>query len=499
MSAGKGATPVIPVGIINPLTVDPESRAPQTSTTSPTQPRSWGAFFLGISEGLYKLLVFLAYAVVAFIFLITALTDVPGSCYVRNTFKQDFLTNIHANPFFLSTKIFSMGPRSGYEVRNNLAPEYKQTHADVAVFPVMHMHDEGAFIAAPSTAGPPSTAAGANPPVGLYAFDGKTSTFLPATGSPSTAVMSSLLGAMMNQQVPSSTTNKDARVQGNFERCLFQLNLDKTSLDYNQKLQKAVTELGSISHKAGTCLLTAQQPMVEVSSNYQTSLVLFSSVNLLFLLAVVLWISASFALFYFAEETLKTAKGQVKKVRSRVARLARRPEPAKSDEEPEASWYEKLSADGILSVGVLWNFVLIAIIMFDVMYDKHIPVNNVVLCILLLLLAITKQIQWANFVMDNDRQDWKVPERKDAGVGNTVPPPQSTNPASPWDKGWGGQPEEARMRSSFQTINFFPTAKHVNQMRSIFGTYDKTMKIATGGVFATDGYAQNIQVHSFFF
>jgi hypothetical protein len=52
------------------------------------------------------------------------------------------------------------------------------------------------------------------------------------------------------------------------------------------------------SHLRGTCLLTGQQSTVDMTSNYKTSMTPFSSVNVVFMISLVMWITASFALFY---------------------------------------------------------------------------------------------------------------------------------------------------------------------------------------------------------
>lgn len=70
------------------------------------------------------------------------------------------------------------------------------------------------------------------------------------------------------------------------------------NLDVLTVSEQDMKHVATHSHLRGTCLLTAQQAMVDVTSNYKTSLTAFSSVNMVFMLAVVLWISASFALFY---------------------------------------------------------------------------------------------------------------------------------------------------------------------------------------------------------
>jgi hypothetical protein len=124
------------------------------------------------------------------------------------------------------------------------------------------------------------------------------------------------------------------------------------------------------SHRAGTCLLTGQQPMVEISSNYKTSLVPFSSVNLMFAVAVVCWISASFAIFYFSTDSFLGLFACFANCQTYLE-------------------------DVFLGIPFIWNIILVILSLTDAFSNQHVPVNNIAVAVLLLLFATGKQIQWA--------------------------------------------------------------------------------------------------------
>ena len=135
----------------------------------------------------------------------------------------------------------------------------------------------------------------------------------------------------------------------------------------------------TISYRAGTCLLTAQQAMVDISSNFRTSLSMFSSVNLLFLVAMVQWISASFSLFSFGQHTIET----VQKVAAGAT-----PASAASCMDPIYRFWNAVdSSDVVVGICTVWNLFPVIFMITDFVYNKYVPVNNLVLAILFILAA----------------------------------------------------------------------------------------------------------------
>ena len=115
----------------------------------------------------------------------------------------------------------------------------------------------------------------------------------------------------------------------------------------------------SSSHLRGTCLLTGQQATVDITSNYKTSLTMFSSVNMLFMLTVVLWISASFALFYTGG--LPQSKDESRLIQSERIRAWTGDVCMEMNGASCCSTFK--SADLVVIVAVVWNAALIIYVM----------------------------------------------------------------------------------------------------------------------------------------
>lgn len=196
----------------------------------------------------------------------------------------------------------------------------------------------------------------------------------------------------------------------NIARCINPLPANPSPSDVELWLNK-LKHLATHSHLRGTCLLTAQQAMVDITSNYKTSLTAYSSVNMLFMLAVILWISASFALFY----------------------LGGGPKTMKEIEElPGSDGTKKyVMEDLTMAVGILWNLLLVAYLLFpDTLEKSNIPLNNAVIAIVALMAAIA--VQWHSAYYSAKKFDQlytlknNVPEEKEAveerasfGTGNS--------------------------------------------------------------------------------
>lgn len=82
-----------------------------------------------------RLLTFLAYAGMALALWIQSMGT--SSCYVQNTYKQEFLAKVVSNPFYSSSQILKQGPPSMFEISRQFSAPYKQQASDLGMFPVI--------------------------------------------------------------------------------------------------------------------------------------------------------------------------------------------------------------------------------------------------------------------------------------------------------------------------------------------------------------------------
>lgn len=427
------------------------------------------------TEGVFKLIIFGLYVLFSISFVIDASVQAASSkaCLIRNTYRQEFLSKVQSNPYYTSTNIYRPGPTISTASKNG---GEKQLQSDIVIFPVMHVEhaSDSAFLT--RTSSTPAAAAAQAPPVStLYLYNAS------AGKVQNTGMLLATLSSMLT--VP-QTLSGDA-AESNLQRCLFSLD---SATEKDVELQKLL----STSHRAGTCLLTAQQAMVDISSNYRTSLVLFSSVNLLFMVWVVLWISSSFALFYFGEHALLDALKE-------------------GDEYNNAPMWRKafnfaMSSDFIVGLCVVWNGALVVMMWSNYSYDNHVPINNAMLAALATLLAIAKQMQWANFSYGSST---KAEETAD-----TLSQPVGTKDAALKNeeqrrKEAVSDLEEAESdgiygSSPFTTNFFFASAARTKSQKSGYQKMQMHMLrngkflLTTGGKFTADEYMQDIQVTPFF-
>jgi hypothetical protein len=242
--------------------------------------------------------------------------------------------------------------------------------------------------------------------------------------------------------------------------------------DASSKLSEAgdwtvnVIKVMTNSHLRGTCLLTAQQATVDITSNYKTSLVWFSSVNMLFMLTVVLWISASFALFY---------TGGLLPEWKKDANDFEEIQTAKPN-------YNMLNfgsfgkADFAVGLAIAWNVFLIVFVMIPKIQDDYsIPLNNVVIAIFATLAAIAVQWHWALYSGKDHiskQQDGNIGQQQQAAIDEAVIPVAVSQP--PEQKSERRQYEENEYYSrsdvyaKFNTHNFLTVAtRKMEQQRLI--------------------------------
>ena len=451
-------------------------------------------------SNIFKFFIFSGYVVASIVFISDASSQNNKACYVQSTYRQDFLAKVQSNPFYTSTNIYKaagpMSPSTNGEKNGHL-------QSSIAMFPVVHSNKtaDSAFIA-------PSQMPGA---ASMYQYNAATGK---VTASPSgmDAVLSAMLGRNPLSNAPSV-------LKANFERCIF-------GMDKEADKDAEMLKFDSTSHRAGTCLLTAQQAVVDISSNYRTSLTLFSSVNLLFIVWVVMWISSSFALFYFGEHTLKWTGGGIKKAVNEFKEASGyntynqsgyKKLESGSEQTPtcfSTVWNFIASSDVVIIFCVAWNAVLLIIVFSQYSRDNHIPANNAVLAVLATLFAMAKQTQWANFhaSSDNAVTNFSASDPEAAGIQNNSSSPAPLEmPNTLTDPSKSKQSDPSKfgransVRSSFNTTSFFSFSKKHSGYYEPLETKTqirmaKNGKVfVTGKVFADDEYLQNIQVPSPFF
>lgn len=234
------------------------------------------------------------------------------------------------------------------------------------------------------------------------------------------------------------------------------------------RMEELVT-LQKNSHRLGACLLTGQQATVDITSNYDTSMVLFSSVNVVFMVAMILWISASFALFhlggwYKTWDELTNPGDESVLDGARSAKLC--------------GCSTVFFDDLLLLLAILWNVIPIFLLLSrDFRLSHSIPMNNALVSIAALLASILLQWKWANF-QAFDTATHEMVARRVLQAGG-LPPPSSAAErggrplpmplpsalgnapkpaAAPGGPGEAGPPA---VQALFDTSNFLSTASAV--------------------------------------
>lgn len=127
-----------------------------------------------------------------------------------------------------------------------------------------------------------------------------------------------------------------------------------------------VADIVTHSHLRGSCILTGQVSMVDVSSNYKTSATPFSSSNVLYLMLIIVWISASFSLFHLMGPDLIPDKNVM--------------------------WERIQMVMKFLLFA--WHIVIVVLTVLPIMYtEKNVPLNNVLLSAVLIFVTIIMQMK----------------------------------------------------------------------------------------------------------
>lgn len=186
-------------------------------------------------------------------------------------------------------------------------------------------------------------------------------------------------------------------------------------LEFRHWLERLAT-IASNSHLRGSCVLSGQHQVVDVTTNYKTSALPFSSTNPIFMMYGVIWVTTSFAVF------------------SLVASHA----PMK--------WWEE-GKSGVLMGGivviVVWHLICfsLALASFE---PNHVPMNNLIMVIVMIVVSLIVQANYYFYHKselekgsgDNDGTKQGVREKPRYGYSAPDgPPPASadgTIMVSPW-------------------------------------------------------------------
>ena len=463
---------------------------------------------------IWRSFLFLGYFAISIYLLVTVWT--ADGCYVRHTYKQEFLASFASNPFYSATQIIREPPKSIHEEHAHMAVKNMQRASDIAAFPVgiedpvsnaafwpvkldpmlnidtlfknstvyggvedmlkvIMGQDEYRFLNA-SLAGlldnpfiqlienVPVVEPNNTPPMphvpGTYHLT--KNGIVVAPDLPLVDVITPFITSLRAQSLTGVSTGG---VLPNIARCVppLELAVDETGAQKDLKTKdwlREIADIATYSHRRGSCLLTGQQNIVDVSSNFKTSLSLFSSVNTLYLTLVVVWISASFAVFYIR---LPFTWGSF-------------------DKKEESSWG---SSDVTVAVPIVWNLVLIIFSVLPVVYnDKNIPLNNIFIGIGMLFVTIVTQAVWGNTDVIN---------QADANSGSDDDQDGKKDDVAEVTRivGYDGVPEESAMRrqnvfTSRRFLNFSNTSAGYSQVY--------TNAIATNYIDAIQKNEQNDQL-----
>ena len=432
-----------------------------------------------------RLLLFLGY----FIASVTVMTHNLGfaktQCWVQTTYHQEFLVNVVSNPFLSSLNVLRSAPLSKIERKYYNTSDFMQTISSVFAFPtqIQNALHKAAFLTVypepvPLVAADELIMVPSSVPDNAYYFNEQNKTVWstelgPAANPGAAALARGTLDTML--RISGQPPHAGMQLP-NLGRCIQPP--DKATLQDKQTVTDWGTSLAKLEHysqRLGTCLLTGQQTTVDVSSNARTSVLLFSSVNVVFMVGIVLWITASFALFNLggwikSDMEFSDATSQEVLQGSRTIDCCSCC-PAYSD---CCGCWPAYSDEVLMIVAVVWNIVPIFLIL-DRGYreNNNIPLNNAILAISALLVSILVQWKWANFyVYDVEiheavahniimrMQDGRAPgvavkadrsQPKEGGGAAAAGPQEADVPV--------GKPVKNAV--SFSTVNFLSTASMI--------------------------------------
>lgn len=359
------------------------------------------------TEWIARLVVFLVNFVSA-ITLLLLCTQNATPCMVNYTYRQDMALNVVGNPYYSSTHTWRKGPAAKLETEYYNASRYTQVASDIMMFPniVASEYDNAGFLPVrPSI----NMMIGAGEYLAHeYTTDkyyfywdqevmGIRPVGLPVRAQEATPdVLAQMSGSPRpGMQVP------------NLYRCA-----KKMYGDESDKIVEGVQAMAQNTHLRGACLLSGQQHTVDISSNYRSSMIFFSSINPMFMVAVVCWICASFSLF-------ELGNGEAAII---------------NPKKPTVS-------DVAFVVSTLWNVALMVLAIVPEARDKwHIPLNNALIAEVFLVATIFVQWRIATMLANKDMKEAHAAAavaRSGDVVHGVVVPPQEQEPVKGTSSGMG--------------------------------------------------------------
>lgn len=313
----------------------------------------------GLMEWVARFLVFAAnFGTSIFLLVICAMEATP--CMINYTYRQDMALNVVGNPYYSSTGTWRRGPAAKLETQYYGVENQTQVASDIMMFPnmVVSEYQNAGFLpvrpAVHLMLGADEYLAHEYTVQNYYFYWdqdllGIRPVDLPSPDAAATPdVIAQMSGSLRpGMQVP------------NLYRCAKKLYGEES-----QKIREGVQAMAKNTHLRGACLLSGQQHTVDISSNYRSSMIFFSSINPMFMVAVVCWICASFSLFELGNTDMK------------IISRAR-------------TWLSDLT----FGVSTVWNIILMVIALLPAFRDDaHVPLNNALIAEA--LLAITIFVQW---------------------------------------------------------------------------------------------------------
>jgi hypothetical protein len=356
--------------------------------------------------------------------------DDSKQCLLRSTYKEEFLGNIGSNPFYSSSQIIRPPPKTRYEEQAGVVTHNPPQPSDISAFPTIIMNPlrdaaylpvESAINVPLSVIFQPSLSADALAGIGfgkdtqlvesnpfnhiIYKIKNMVSTTQP------TVVKTSATSRFEGRREGTYHLLENGRVvapdmqevwnvsefvtslyyQGmhdaasgnilpNIHRCLKRSNESDSFLE-------GMMDLQGKPNVRGMCDTTGQQSMVDISTNAMTSITPFSSVHIYYVLLCIVWVTASFTVFYLPQ-------------------FERNP-----SDMGKTTW---LSTSDVTAVApIIWN---LGLLLYSVIRSDVIPRNNIIGAIVLVLVVTFMQYMWASTT--EEKATDMVKQRSSYPVGN---------------------------------------------------------------------------------
>jgi hypothetical protein len=165
----------------------------------------------------------------------------------------------------------------------------------------------------------------------------------------------------------------------NIGRCVKPIDESKGEPEV-QRWIRDVADIVTSSHLKGSCILTGQMAMVDVSSNYKTSAVPFSSTNVVYMTLIVIWVTSSFALFYLRSTDLLNSGER---------------------------WKNTMMLINL--VLIIWHLIIAVLIFTPAMSSrKNVPLNNVLISTVLVAATVSCQYRHVSKSKKDEKNETPV-------------------------------------------------------------------------------------------